>query len=228
MAVVFGWFLSWRLGSFSHETYAERMKRSEAIENWTEDIYRVAPSRYRPNVQSSYVAGGGGGGGGKKGGSTWMPTTSRFSKIEIGRPGTMYAAPGMSPSFTSRGMSRSRTDSTYFGSRPTPAPLAYNHTSTPSLNSYPSTEPTVAVCPWPLDNVVPQPPESFEPFNFPLQRTLLLVTAYSETVEGLRTTLDSLATTDYPNSHKCIMVVVDGMVRGSESCSNVLLLRNTS
>jgi chitin synthase len=34
-------------------------------------------------------------------------------------------------------------------------------------------------------------------------------------VEGLRTTLDSLATTDYPNSHKLIMVIADGMVKGA-------------
>lgn len=41
------------------------------------------------------------------------------------------------------------------------------------------------------------------------------MTAYSESVEGLRTTLDSLATTDYPNSHKVILVIADGMVKGS-------------
>jgi chitin synthase len=45
--------------------------------------------------------------------------------------------------------------------------------------------------------------------------TICLVTAYSESIEGLRTTLDSLATTDYPNSHKLIMVIADGMVKGS-------------
>src|SRR6185369_16188507 len=37
----------------------------------------------------------------------------------------------------------------------------------------------------------------------------------SESVEGLRTTLDSLATTDYPNSHKLILVIADGMVKGA-------------
>lgn len=41
------------------------------------------------------------------------------------------------------------------------------------------------------------------------------MTAYSESVEGLRTTLDSLATTDYPNSHKLILVIADGLVKGS-------------
>ncbi len=70
-------------------------------------------------------------------------------------------------------------------------------------------------CPFPLINVVPQPPLDYEPFNFPLVHTICLVTAYSESVEGLRTTLDSLATTDYPNSHKLILVIADGMVKGA-------------
>lgn len=70
-------------------------------------------------------------------------------------------------------------------------------------------------CPFPLHNVVPQPPPDQEPFNFPLAHTICLVTAYSESVEGLRTTLDSLATTDYPNSHKLILVIADGMVKGA-------------
>lgn len=43
----------------------------------------------------------------------------------------------------------------------------------------------------------------------------MLVTAYSESTAGLRTTLDSIATTDYPNSHKVILVIADGVVQGS-------------
>jgi chitin synthase len=71
-------------------------------------------------------------------------------------------------------------------------------------------------CPFPLTpNVVPQPPPDYEPFNFPLAHTICLVTAYSEYVAGRRTTLDSLATTDYPNSHKLILVIADGMVKGA-------------
>ncbi|KAG1727586.1 chitin synthase-domain-containing protein [Suillus paluster] len=60
-----------------------------------------------------------------------------------------------------------------------------------------------------------EPAPDFEPFNFLLTHTICLVTAYSESVEGLRTTLDSLATTDYPNSHKLILVIVDGIVKGA-------------
>lgn len=73
----------------------------------------------------------------------------------------------------------------------------------------------MGVCPFPLGDVVPQPSPDYQPFNFPLAHTIMLVTAYSESVEGLRTTLDSLSTTDYPNSHKLILVIADGMVKGS-------------
>jgi chitin synthase len=52
------------------------------------------------------------------------------------------------------------------------------------------------------------------PFGFALAHTICLVTCYSEGEDGLRTTLDSIATTDYPNSHKLILVVADGMITG--------------
>lgn len=64
-------------------------------------------------------------------------------------------------------------------------------------------------------DVVPQPPVEYQPFGYPLAHTLALVTCYSEDEEGLRLTMDSLATTDYPNSHKLIFVVCDGIIKGS-------------
>lgn len=66
-----------------------------------------------------------------------------------------------------------------------------------------------------IDYVVPQPPVGYQPFGYPLAHTICLVTAYSESMEGLRTTLDSIATTDYPNSHKLIVIICDGLIRGS-------------
>ena len=64
-------------------------------------------------------------------------------------------------------------------------------------------------------NAVRQPPISYMPYNIPLVHTLCFVACYSEDEEGMRVTLDSLATTDYPNSHKLIMVICDGLIRGS-------------
>ena len=62
--------------------------------------------------------------------------------------------------------------------------------------------------------VVPQPPPDWQPFGYPLAHVICLVTAYSEGEAGLRTTLDSIATTEYPNSHKLIFVVCDGLIKG--------------
>ncbi|KAK9765809.1 Chitin synthase 4 [Basidiobolus ranarum] len=42
----------------------------------------------------------------------------------------------------------------------------------------------------------------------------MLVTCYSEGEQGLRTTLDSLTLTDYPSSHKLILVIADGVITG--------------
>ncbi len=33
---------------FSNETYEQRRQRAAEVEEWTDDIYRPAPSRYRP------------------------------------------------------------------------------------------------------------------------------------------------------------------------------------
>jgi len=232
MAVAFGWFLSWRLGSFKGESYAQRMERSAAIESWTDDIYRPAPSRYRPNVAQ-------GGKGAKNRGTVFLPTTSRFSKAESmmvtsSRPSTTYGGGGPNGG---GGFGRSNTASTY-GTKGllSASPLGGDHNTPPgspglhasrSSNSLPFgrddssrnsfSDPSISHCPFPLHNVIPQPPADYEPFNFPLLQNILLVTAYSESLEGLRTTIDSLATTDYPNSHKVILVIADGMVRGSGS-----------
>lgn len=45
--------------------------------------------------------------------------------------------------------------------------------------------------------------------------SILLVTCYSESEEGLRTTLDSLAETEYDDTQKLLMVIADGIIRGS-------------
>lgn len=52
------------------------------------------------------------------------------------------------------------------------------------------------------------------PFKFPLAHTICLVTCYSESLDGIRVTLDSVATSDYPNSHKLILVICDGIITG--------------
>ncbi|ORY25238.1 chitin synthase-domain-containing protein [Naematelia encephala] len=217
MAVVFGWFLSWRLGNFEGESYQQRMKRAAEVEAWTDDIYKAAPGYLRPNAT------GRGGGGQRK--TVFLPTTSRFSKAEPmlvnSRPSTAY---GMINDMPRRQASSMYGNKLGVGMKDTPpgSPMLRNSRSSTSLpmrdeSRQSLSDQSMSSCPFPLGNVVPQPAPDFEPFQFPLVHTICLVTAYSESVEGLRTTLDSLATTDYPNSHKLILVICDGMVRGSGS-----------
>ncbi|GJJ13368.1 hypothetical protein Clacol_007620 [Clathrus columnatus] len=204
MAVIFGWFVSWRLGSFGRESYAQRMQRAAEIENWTDDIYRPAPGRYRPTVHKDAVGEKLHKANGRKS-TAFLPVTSRFTKDSglKGRPMTAYSTTDISFRRSTMQPFANNKSSLF-------APSEYGRGSHSSLQDASS-----ALCPFPLANVVPQPPLDYEPFNFPLAHTICLVTAYSESIEGLRTTLDSLATTDYPNSHKLIMVIADGMVKGS-------------
>ena len=214
MAVLFAWFFSWKLGNFKRETYEERMRRAAEIEHWTDDIYRPAPSEYRPNVQKNGLSK-------EHKRRTFLPSTSRFTPSDGvlkgvgGRPSTAYGMLEPIP------YKRSGTASVYGGSsakslKPSPpdTPAYRQSRSSTSLVTDPQRF-ADNPCPFPLHNVVPQPSPDFEPFGYPLVHTICLVTAYSESVEGLRTTLDSLATTDYPNSHKLIMVIADGMVKGA-------------
>ncbi|KAK4051923.1 Chitin synthase, class 3 [Microbotryomycetes sp. JL201] len=215
MAVLFGWFLSWKIGRFPNETYEQRRARAAEIEDWTDDIYRPAPARYRPNVKAQK--------------RSMLPKTSRFTKGDVTKVGAMtnsnsggYSASsyrkGYTPSVSGNksmlgmGMRNSPPGSPSGPSASrSSTSLAMSGFNTDSFGRFSDAN----VCPWPLNDVVPQPPPDYQPFNYPLVHSIMLVTAYSESVEGLRTTLDSLATTDYPNSHKLIMVIADGMVKGS-------------
>ncbi|KAM6498841.1 glycosyltransferase family 2 protein [Amanita muscaria] len=211
MAVLFAWFFSWKLGNFRRESYEQRMQRSAEIENWSNDIHLPAPSEYRPNVTKSGVSKNG-----KTLGSKFLPKQSRFTPSENvlkSRPTTTY---GMLDSSSGSNWKRSTyAPSAKVSLKGTP-PDSPNYRYSRSVMSLVERNAfSDNPCPFPLHNVVPQPPPEYDPFKFPLAHTICLVTAYSESVEGLRTTLDSLATTDYPNSHKLILVIADGMVKGA-------------
>ncbi|KAH8922053.1 glycosyltransferase family 2 protein [Atractiella rhizophila] len=225
MAVLFGWFLSWKLGAFEKESYEERRKRAAAVEDWTDDIYRPAPARYRPNAKDK-----------KK---TFLPERSRFTPAKSDGANGMHSVNARKSVYSIMG--DTNTKSVYSDLDLKPPVLGGGMRNSPpsspgsALGANGGSASSVALskgdsrrsslsleqsgimgsCPFPLYNVVPQPPKDYQPFNFPLAHTICLVTAYSESVEGLRTTLDSLATTDFPNSHKLILVICDGMVKGS-------------
>ncbi|KAF9437270.1 Chitin synthase, class 3 [Entomortierella beljakovae] len=243
LAVFFGWFLSHRLGGFDNETYQDRMKRAEQIEMWSSDINRPAfntkrqtffptTSRFTPSTPTSSPSP-------MLGPTLGQPSARPLSTFNrptsVFKPYTPPGSPGANPAFLSTSNS-SLNRASYFGQAlgpngtppPSPPPLPSpmrptsvasfgglrNISRRSSASSSTATQPTN--CPLPTSPfVVAQPPVSFQPFNFPLIHTMALVTCYSEGIDGLRTTLDSIATTDYPNSHKLIVVICDGMIIGA-------------
>ncbi|KAG2171563.1 hypothetical protein INT43_008289 [Umbelopsis isabellina] len=236
LAVAFGWFLSWKLGNFKDgQSYADRMKREQEIENWTAGIYTPAnvgrsPYLYPLNPPRK---------------KSIIPHTSRFTKpdpikMKYGntselsaqnmwrRPSsatvsTIYGSTFTSP-FSSTVGTNSTSPSTIYN------PKDFNHSRRQSELTFPlSRRSSISVatnspyspfgdskCPLPMSkHIVAQPEMTYKPFNFSLAHTICLITAYSEGIQGLRTTLDSVATTDYPNSHKLLVVICDGVITGS-------------
>ena len=224
LALAFQWFWSRRFAASRTSQSSNPKTRNRQIEDWSDDIYRAPPKLADSVVALSEKS--------NKRASAFLPTTSRFtspyatdrsttrskplpttmasqtSTTRNPRPGSiskhMNASELTLPSFdpTSRhsvGGSRSslvmpgqeQRYSSVMGEIDGPGPAGFIH-----------------------EAVVPQPPPEWRPFGYPLAHTICLVTAYSEGEEGLRTTLDSIATTDYPNSHKVIFVVCDGMIKG--------------
>ncbi|KAF7336695.1 Glycosyltransferase family 2 protein [Mycena venus] len=185
MAVFYQWFFARKIGNFPAETREARRRRATEIEDWSDGIYRAPPSTYRPDVGKNGVVQTR-----PKNKKTFLPVHSRYTPALRQPYGRLDSSASLN---SARRMSG------------TP-----NRISAASLII-----PLEAAPPFAFENVVPQPPADYEPFNFPLVHTICLVTAYSESEEGLRTTLDSLATTDYPNSHKVILIIADGMVKGA-------------
>jgi len=210
LALFFQWFLSRKYAAKKTSQSSDKKKRNRQIEEWSDDIYR-APPRLAGDIGST-VAGSGTGTGSdrmSKRGSTFLPTTSRFSNpyasdrmSRVGRPQPTTMASQTStaqllppnPMFKQQNSSRSsflRVDSTPNSDYESPGPSGFIH-----------------------EAVVPQPPADWQPFGYPLVHAICLVTAYSEGEAGIRSTLDSVATTDYPNSHKTILMVCDGDIKG--------------
>lgn len=208
LALMFQWFFSRKYAASKTSQSSNSKKRNQQIEEWSDDIYR-APPRI-PGDPGSTVAGSD---RTSKRGSTFLPTTSRFTSpyagdhrsSRVGRPPPTTMASQTSTAallppkgiFTQQNSSRNsflRTESNGYSGQSDyegPGPAGFIH-----------------------EAVVPQPPTDWQPFGYPLAHAICLVTAYSEDELAIRTTLDSVAMTDYPNSHKAILVVCDGMIKG--------------
>ncbi|KAG2213305.1 hypothetical protein INT46_007518 [Mucor plumbeus] len=248
LAVIFGWFLSWKLGNFKEgESYSARMKREAEIENWTTNMQAGAPLS-KPRIQSQFY-------GANNRRKSLFPQTSRFTQplhgstrfdIEkavnassvwrtpnsaleghVNRQSMMYGIDGSGRQSSYMlgspdGYNASRTS--VFYNTPSAStrflgndPHARRSSITSSdMASSTDTHSSGPICPLPLSrHAVRQPPSDYMPFNFPLAHTICLVTCYSEGEAGIRITLDSIATSDYPNSHKLLLVICDGLITGA-------------
>ncbi|KAI9843582.1 MAG: Chitin synthase, class 3 [Thelocarpon superellum] len=221
LAVFFGWFFSRRFAAPKTSMTSDHKKRAQQIEDWTDDIYRAPPKL------ADLPGPGGAGDRMSKRGSAFFPTTSRFtSPYEMERSvakSKLRPAPTTmaSQSSTARLVNPNPMYRNADGSQGSFEALNRPSRSSLMLSQGPERFSSVmseVEGPGPAgfihEAVVPQPPAEWRPFGYPLAHAICLVTAYSEGQEGLRTTLDSIAMTDYPNSHKLIFVVCDGLIKG--------------
>jgi chitin synthase len=218
LALAFQWFISKKFGA--SKTSAGKMdskQRQQQIEEWSDDIYRPPPRLADPAAGPDRSS---------KRSSAFLPSTSRFtSPYAMDKAAKSRAPPTTmtSQSTASRILSSNNgnggmykqlnaSHNTLQDSRSSvlvPQVSEKNRFSSAVIQSDES-GPSGFI----HESVVPQPPPEWQPFGYPLAHTICLVTAYSEGYDGLRTTLDSIATTDYPNSHKLILVICDGMIKG--------------
>lgn len=222
LALIFQWFICKKFAASKTSIgKADSKERKQQIEEWSDDIYRPPPKLMDPSSSSDRTT--------KRG--SILPSTSRFtSPYSVDKAAKSRAAPTTmtSQSTNSRALGASsggmyRQLNASHGTLPTEKHAAQfsAQESRSSLllsgnadtNRYSSVEGS-GPAGFTHEAVVPQPPPEWQPFGFPLAHTICLVTAYSEGPEGLRTTLDSIATTDYPNSHKLILIICDGMIKG--------------
>jgi chitin synthase len=211
LAVIFQWFIARKFAASKTSQSSNPKKRNQQIEDWSNDIYR-APVRIAGDVGSTVV----GSDRNSKRGSVFLPTTSRFTspyaaenyseKLRHG-PTTMASQTSTSQLLPPNPMFRQHNDSRM-------SFLRSNSQDTQTYGSVMSDLEGPGPAGFIHEAVVPQPPADWQPFGFPLVHAICLVTAYSEGELGIRTTLDSVATTDYPNSHKAILVICDGMIKG--------------
>ncbi|KAG0740841.1 hypothetical protein G6F23_008006 [Rhizopus arrhizus] len=222
-AVIFGWFLSWKLGNFKEQgSYSARMKRQQEIENWARNLDTNGPVAHIPPPPPPQAP--------KR--KSIFPATSRFTPLEHGSTRFDSEKPPM-PAWKNTGFNNSRPNSvasysftglnTPMYQRNSTASFGQHHLNTSSSSwdgrshdSLSNSSQGSVPCPFPLSPyVVPQPPSDYMPFNYPLAHTMCLVTCYSEGEDGIRTTLDSICMSDYPKSHTLLVVICDGLITGS-------------
>lgn len=223
IACYFHYFVAKKQGAYTVDN-KQLAKHNNDLEDWSEDINSRGPLKpvdpsLRPMKKNH-----------KKNSSSisLFNRKSRFSQQSLGK--SVHLNDPVIQSLESTGMSTMTTQSVLksaymnemkrksahagFASQSRPVstinPFSDNLDPFGTSMTMESLDPTII-----HPDAVLQPPPDFMPYGFPLVHSLCCVTCYSEDEVGLRTTLDSIATTDYPNSHKLIVVICDGIIKGS-------------
>ncbi|THC92433.1 hypothetical protein EYZ11_008099 [Aspergillus tanneri] len=215
-ALLFQWFLAPRFAAQKTSMSSNSKKRNQQIEDWSNDIYRPGPRLTDPVMDRASKR------------ASFLPTTSRFSS-----PYTVSNGGKQRPQYVT--MASQNSTSRLIPSGNSMYKLSHNSSggtlSADASRQNPTTSRTSLVQESRYSSaiaetdtlgatgnihelVVPQPPPDWQPYGYPLAHAMCLVTCYSEGEDGIRTTLDSVAMTDYPNSHKTIVVICDGMIKG--------------
>ncbi|KAI9477875.1 MAG: chitin synthase [Benjaminiella poitrasii] len=196
LAVLFGWCLSWKLGNFKASSYKDRMKRDREIENWTKNMQVSNPYLSRLHYRKRTI----------------IPHKSRFTQPDTGSMHFNAERSITNVWKNTAGASRMFTNSSgILTPRPTMSTISVSPNN--SRQSTDTSNSQQTVCPYDLSpHVLSSTPGASN--NPALAYTICLVTCYSEGLEGLQTTLDSIATTDFPNTHKLILVIADGLIKG--------------
>ncbi|PVU89161.1 hypothetical protein BB561_005510 [Smittium simulii] len=220
MAVYFGWFMSRRLGITKSETKEQRLQRLDEIEKWTDlnnhHVKENIVSKYsvQNNTNNQY-------GQNKSRMKSFLPTTSRYSSFMPGDlPKFRESYNRKSSNFSNKNYRSLKGISAYntsFHSYSTIRPPTRNngHASVNIASEVAYYQSTKKVSSGILDlKSQSEKNKIINNLNFEPLHTFLLVTCYSEGSAGIRTTLDSLVSTDYPSDHKCLIVICDGLIKG--------------
>ncbi|KAL2036813.1 hypothetical protein N7G274_010471 [Stereocaulon virgatum] len=221
LAVMFHWFFSRRFAASNTLRDRNPKLRAQEIEAWTDSMHQLPPRMTDSSTAISDEK--------SKRHSRFLPTTSRFtSSYASTTHSRKHYVPTTMASQKFAAKSRPPT-SPYqydiFSELIPPCsdtrPCIVERRSSMSMSGQDQLRSTEIKAPEmssrDLRNmtVVPQPSIEWEPFGYPLAHVICLITAYSEGRDGLRTTLDSIAQTEYPNSHKMMFLVCDGLVKGA-------------
>ncbi|KAF8945102.1 Chitin synthase, class 3 [Haplosporangium gracile] len=208
LAVIFDWVLSWRLGSFDEKTFAEKLKRQKLIEAWVDgntSPYIDSPNsetnrraeRIRANVMEGSRFNVESGAATPNG---FHVTAATEIPFPLGLPPPIRRWGSLPPSPRAGSSSTSLVGS----SMPRPGQKRADSMNITGINASRLSRAAINASISKMKGEL----------QCPLLHTLMLVTCYSEGVDGLRATCDSLANTSYPSTHKLLLIIADGIIRG--------------